>query len=86
MQVFMQRLIPQRLGPFSGYELGIIAGNRGYYLPTRVWIPGENDGLVSVASTRLEGMTDFLLLPVGHTFIMQKPLVIKQTLYFLRTG
>jgi hypothetical protein len=49
-------------------------------------IPGANDGKVSVKSAKVEGMRDFLVLPHDHTFIMQEPDVITQTLHFLRNG
>lgn len=49
-------------------------------------IPGEDDGTVSVSSARLEGMRDFLTLPVSHTAILRSDVVADQTLAFLRTG
>jgi hypothetical protein len=41
---------------------------------------------VSVASTRLEGMADFVTLPVTHTFILRSREVARQTLAFLTRG
>ena len=78
--------LPRRLGPLSGYEVGVIAGNATLN-PLFSWVvAGEDDGKVSVASTRVEGMRDFLVVPASHPFLMRNTLVLAQTLRFLRTG
>jgi triacylglycerol lipase len=77
--------LPTRLGP-PDFEFGVIAGNQPIN-PLGWWlIPGESDGTVSVESTRLDNMRDFIILPESHTFIMNAPEVAKQTVAFLRTG
>lgn len=76
-----------RLGPVS-FPLGIITGNKSVifdrYFSTI--IPGEDDGKVSVERAKVEGMTDFIVLPYTHTYIMEKEEVIQQTIHFLRNG
>lgn len=67
-------------------EFGVLAGGRG---DDRGWsrsIPGDDDGIVSVATTRLAGARDFAVLPVLHTFIMSNETALEYTLRFLEKG
>ncbi|MDX1694576.1 MAG: alpha/beta fold hydrolase [Ketobacteraceae bacterium] len=79
------RLAQQENGRYP-CDIGVIAGNRSWEPWFSRWLDGPNDGKVSVASTRLSGMTDFVTVDAGHTFIMKDPAVHRQVLSFLGSG
>ena len=72
--------------PLRPAQFGIIAGGRGGPRGYNPLLAGDNDFLVDVASTRLPGAADFVVLPVSHAFMMVHPLVQQYTLRFLETG
>ena len=77
--------VPRSLGA-TDLDLGVIAGKDSIN-PILSWmIPGEDDGKVSIENAKLAGMKDFLVVPVSHPFLMQSPVVIEQTIHFLKLG
>ena len=76
---------PNSLGPVN-FSLGIIAGSKSKNPLFNSILPSTSDGKVTVASTKLEGMTDHLELEVDHTFMMNDERVIKATLNFLESA
>jgi len=77
--------IPLQLGAVD-YPVGVIAGTRSVNPILSTALPSPDDGKVSLARAKLEGMSDFLSMPVSHPFIMRNAAVIEQVLHFLATG
>lgn len=77
--------IPRQLGPVN-FELGVIAGTQSINLILSTFLPSSDDGKVTVKSTQVEGMSDFITLPVTHPMMMKNATVIAQTIYFLEHG
>ena len=67
-------------------EFGILAGGNGKPGGRNPLLEGDDDMVVSVASTRLQGAKDFRVLPVIHTTMMNNPTVQQYTLEFFRNG
>lgn len=76
----LQRL----LGPVD-FEVLVIAGSRSLG-PLRWLGPESNDGLVTVDETLADSHDSTVVVPRGHTFIMQAPEVIEKIDRFLRGG
>lgn len=77
--------LPNRLGP-PNFKFGVIAGDRSVNPFNSWWLPGKDDGKVTVASTQLEGMTELLTVHNSHTWLPARRAVIKATIRFLATG
>ena len=67
-------------------EFGIVAGGKGDDRGYSTLLEGDDDAVVRVAETRLDGARDFLLLPVSHAAMMKDANVQRATVSFLETG
>jgi hypothetical protein len=68
------------------FEFGVLAGGKGDGRGYNPLIPGDDDGIVTVESTRLPGARDFRVLPVLHSFFMKNPRVHELAIRFLQHG
>ena len=73
------------LGP-ADFDLGVIAGTKTINPILSAMLPGPNDGKVTVASTKLEGMNAHLIMPVAHPFLMTNNKALNQVVWFLAHG
>lgn len=77
----------EALLPPVDYPVGVIAGNRSLDpIASRFMLRGADDGRVTVARTKLDGMADHLVIPASHAFMMKNKVAIKQTIAFLKDG
>ena len=67
-------------------EFGIIAGGWGNDRGFSLRLPGDDDGRITVATTRLAGATDFVVVPALHELIANDSRVFDYTLRFLEDG
>jgi len=65
---------------------GIVAGGKGDDRGYSSFLAGDDDAVVRVEETRLQGAHDFLLLPVHHAAMMKHQGVQQATATFLKTG
>jgi triacylglycerol lipase len=68
------------------FEAGIIAGSRSVNPLLSLFLPGPNDGKVSVEHASVDGMRAFLVMPHSHPFLMSAPPVMTRAIRFLETG
>ena len=77
--------MPIKLGPVD-FELGVIAGTRTINVVASGMLPDADDGKVTVARTKVDGMDDFLTVGNSHRYITRSDIVIRNTASFLRNG
>ena len=76
---------PNRLGPID-FDCGVIAGDRSFNPLFSALLPGPDDGKVTVASARMDGMADFLVVHSSHTWLAWRSATMNQVLSFLKSG
>lgn len=72
--------------PVPKFEFAVIAGSRGTASGWNPFIPGDDDGTVTVASTKLAGASDFATVPTVHSELLWDEKAIAQTVNFLKNG
>jgi len=72
--------------PAPTFEFGVIAGGKGDDAGFNPLLPGDDDGTVTIASTRLPGASDFLRIPKLHSFLMSDETAIAAVQCFLEHG
>ena len=77
--------IVNELGPIE-FELGVIAGDVNINPLASLFLDSDNDSIVTVESTRVEGMQEHLVLPVIHTIMMRDNELIDHVIHFLKLG
>jgi hypothetical protein len=76
----------ERVPKLVDCEFAVIAGGKGNDRGFNPLIEGDNDGLLTVDSTKLEGMKDFLLVESIHTNLPENEKVIAAVRRFLKSG
>ncbi len=81
-------LLETGCAPWHGpVEVGVVAGNRARGVGGLfARMDGESDGTVSVAETRLPGLTDHCVIPASHSGLVLSADAARQTARFLLHG
>ena len=77
-------LIPKL--PIPELEFAIIAGGKKDMKGYNPLLPGDDDGIVSVASSRLPGAVDFIVIRCLHSFLIGNDEAVECTIRFFRDG
>ncbi|MEI8018282.1 MAG: alpha/beta fold hydrolase [Schlesneria sp.] len=77
-------LIPKL--PIPKFEFAVIAGSRGTPTGWNPLIPGDDDGTVTVASTKLPGAADFTTVYALHSRLLWSDEAHQHTINFLKNG
>ncbi len=72
--------------PVPKFEFAVIAGSRGTPTGWNPLIPGDDDGTVTVESTKLPGAADFTTVNALHSRLLWNEDAHKHTINFLKSG
>lgn len=75
-------LLPKKVN----FDVGVISGNKSINPLSYFLIKKENDGIVSVSSTKVMGMQDHVILDASHFFILFNEETISNIVSFLSCG
>lgn len=79
--------IPCQLPPLPPQiEAAVIMGDRCTIPVFKKLLDSENDGIVSVAKGRIDGLKGFSVIHADHTFIQMHPEAIRLSVNFLKSG
>ena len=67
-------------------EFGVIAGGTGVGIGLNPLLRGDDDGTVTVAETKLDGMKDFIQVKGQHSTLLVQKKVIDNVIAFLEEG
>jgi hypothetical protein len=77
---------PKSLGKVD-FPVGIIMGSAPRRFPlTSKLLPGSDDGIVSIESGKLDGMSGLIQIPAFHTSLPDKPVAWQQAQQFIEHG
>ncbi len=72
--------------PVPPCQFGIIAGGKGNDRGFNPLLKGDNDGTISVETTRMESASDFIIIDSLHTMILFSRETLEQVISFLKSG
>jgi hypothetical protein len=61
----------------------IVAGDLSQSRIQNPWLAGPSDGIVTVEEAKLEGMQEFVTVPVVHSFLMRDPRTVQAVVGYL---
>lgn len=67
-------------------EFGVIAATKSWNWIASMFIPGPDDGRVSVENAKLDGMVDFATVKASHHFVTRNETAIAKVVHFLNYG